>query len=167
MTATESERRVRAVAAGGLAVPADPVARDRQHERRETELPERRGVDEQAGEEAADRAGDRAAQQRDCDEHHEQEVGDAAEDVHLREDRDLEDRRDEEEHRGLEAVEDAHRFLVEMSAATASSESKRANGATVTVRNVAMSVRADVENPADRDAVRIDARVAAVDASPA
>ena len=70
----------------------------------------------------------RAAQERDGDEHHEHEVGHAAEHVHLREDRDLEDRRDEEEHRGLEAVERAHRFFVETSAATASSESKRANG---------------------------------------
>ena len=128
------ERRVPAVASGRLAVAADPVAGDREHERREPEGAERRCVDEQAGEEAADRAEDRAAQQRDGDERDEQDVRHAAEHVHLREDRDLEDRRDEEQHRGLEAVDPVHRFFVEISAATASSESNRANGVTCTVR---------------------------------
>ena len=122
-----------AVAAGRLAVAADPVAGDREHERRQAERAERRRVDDQAREEAAEGADDRAAQQRDGDERHEQKVRHASEDVHLREDRDLEDRRDEEEHRGLDAVEPVHRCLVEISAATASSESSCANGVTCTV----------------------------------
>ena len=58
-------RRVRAVAAGRLPVPADPEAGEREDERREAERAERGGVDDQAGEEAADRAGDAAAQERD------------------------------------------------------------------------------------------------------
>ena len=134
------ERRVRAVAAGRLAVAPDPVAGERQHERRQPELAERRRVDEEAGEEAADRADDGAAQERDGDERHEHEIRHAAEHVHLREDRDLKDRRDEEQCRGLEAVDARHRFFVETSAATASSESKLANGWTFTVRKVAMSL---------------------------
>ena len=56
------ERRVRAVAAGRLAVAADPVAGEREQERGDAERPEVRRVDEQPGEEAADRAEDRAAQ---------------------------------------------------------------------------------------------------------
>ena len=134
------ERGMTPVATGRLAVPADPVAGDRQDERGQPELAERRRVDEQPGEEAADGADDGAAQQRHGHERHEHEVGHAAEHVHLSEDRDLEDRRDEQEHRGLEAVERVHRFFVEMSAVTVSSESKLANGETVTVRNVAMSL---------------------------
>ena len=75
------------------------------------------------------------------DEHHEQKVWDAAEHVRLREDRYLENRRDEEDDRGLDSVDAVHRFFVEMSAATVSSESKRANGSTCTVRYDAMSLR--------------------------
>ena len=129
---------MRAVAPGGLAVAADPVAGERQDERGEAELAERRRVDEQAGEEAARGADDRPAQQRHGDERHEQEVGHAAEHVDLREDRDLKDRRDEEQRRGLEAVDRRHgsfgeRFVATR-AATESSESKWANGATWIVR---------------------------------
>ena len=64
----------------------------------------------------------------------------AAEHAGLGEDRELQDRRDEQQSRGLEAVDRAHCRLVGTSAATASSESKRANGVTCTVRNVAMSL---------------------------
>ena len=87
---------MRAVASGRLAVASDPVAGDREDERREPEPAERRGVDEQAGEEPGARADDGSAEQRDGNERHEQHVGDAVEDVYLREDRDLQDRRDEE-----------------------------------------------------------------------
>ena len=62
------ERRVRAVAARRLAVAADPVARDGEHESGQPELPERRDVDEDAAEEPAHRAEHRAAQERDGDE---------------------------------------------------------------------------------------------------
>ena len=72
-----------AVAAGRLAVAADPVAGEREQERGEPERPERRGVDEQPGEEAADGADDRAAEERDRDERDEQEVGHAAEHVEI------------------------------------------------------------------------------------
>ena len=71
-------------------------------------MPERGRVDEQPGEEAAHRADDAAAQQRDRDERDEQHVGDGAEDVDLREDRDLDDRRDEEQGGGLDAVAEGH-----------------------------------------------------------
>ena len=132
---------MRAVAARRLAVAADPVAGDRQHERGQPELRERRGVDEQPAEETADRTEERAAQQRDGDERHEQQVGLAAEHARLREDRDLEDRRDEQEHRGLEAVDAGHRLLrSRRGRRPTSSESKLANGLTCTVRNVAMSL---------------------------
>ena len=103
------ERRVRAVAAGRLAVAADPVARERQHERREAERAERGRVDDEPGEEAADRTDDAAAEQGDRDERDEQHVGHGAEDVDLREDRDLGDRCDEEQGGGLDAVADGHR----------------------------------------------------------
>ena len=92
---------------------------------------------EQPGEEAAYRADDRSAQQRDRDERHEQHVGDASEHVDLREDRDLHDRRDEQQRRGLEAVGDRHGSVdafVGMRAATASIPVSFANGATCTVR---------------------------------
>jgi hypothetical protein len=128
------ERRVRAVPPRRLAVTADPVAGDREHERRQPEVAERRGVDEQSGIEAADGAEDRAAQQRDGDERDKKDFRHAADHVHLREDRDLQNRRDEEQHRGLEAVDRVHRFFVGISAATTSSESNRANGVTCTVR---------------------------------
>ena len=93
------------------------------------------------GEEAADGPDDAAAQQRDRDERDEQEVGDGAEDVHLREDRDLGDRRDEEQRGGLDAVaERSSCGFFGTSAATASSEPRLAKGCTCTWRNVAMSV---------------------------
>ena len=99
---------MRAIASGRLAVAPDPVSGDRQHERRQAELAERRGVDEQPGEEAARRTDDRTAEKRDGDERHEQDVRHATEHVHLREDRHLHDRRDEEKRGGLEAVDDVH-----------------------------------------------------------
>ena len=127
-----------AIASGRLAVAPDPVAGDRQHERRETEPAERRGVDEQPGEEASACADDRPAEERDGDEHHEQHIRHASEHVHLREDRDLHDRREEEERGGLDAVDDVHgsfgvRFVATR-AATESSEPSDANGVTCTVR---------------------------------
>ena len=107
-------------------------------------MPERRGVDEEPGEEAADGAGDAAAEQGDRDERDEQDVGDGAEDVDLREDRDLGDRRDEEQGGGLDAVAERHRRgFFGTSTATASSEPRFAKGCTCTWRNVAVSVRAD------------------------
>src|SRR5437764_2257510 len=61
------ERRVAAVAAGRLAVAADPVAGDSQDERREPERAEVGGVDDEPGAEAAGGAEDGAAQARDAD----------------------------------------------------------------------------------------------------
>ena len=133
-----------AVASGRLAVAADPVPGDREHQRGEPELSERRRVDDQAGAEAADRADDRAAKQRDGDERHEQQVRHAAEQVDLGEDRDLDDRRDEEDHRGLDAVEHAHGSFgagfVETSAVTESSDPNWAYGATCTWTKMALSL---------------------------
>ena len=80
-TPTDEERRVGAVAAGRLAVAADPVAGDREQQRGDAERPEVRRVDEQPGPEAGDGAEDRAAQQRDAEQRDEQEVRRAAEDV--------------------------------------------------------------------------------------
>ena len=69
-----------------------------------------------------------------CDEQH---VGDAAEHVDLREDRDLDDRRDEQQRRGLEAVGERHGAFdafIGIRAATASIPVSFENGATCTVR---------------------------------
>ncbi len=123
-----------AIASGRLSVASDPVAGDGEHERGQSQRAERRSVDEQSGEEAAERADDRSAQKRHGHEHDEQEVGHAAEHVHLREDRYLKDRRDEEEHRGLEAVDSVHRCVFGISAATASSDWSCADGVTCTLR---------------------------------
>ena len=100
-----------AVAAGCLAVAADPVPGDRQQQRGDAEGGQRRGVDEQAREEAAGGAVDRAAQERDRDERQQHDVGVAAEDVDLVEDRHLQDGRDEDQQRGLRRLEqiDGHR----------------------------------------------------------
>ena len=91
------ERRVGAVAAGGLAVAPDPVAGQRQQQRGEPERLEGRRVDDEAREESGAGSGHGTAQQRDGDERDEQEVGRAAEDLDVREDRDLEDRGEEDE----------------------------------------------------------------------
>jgi len=56
------EGRVRPVAAGGLAVAADPVADQRQEERAEPERLERGRVEDQPGEEPGAGAHDRAPQ---------------------------------------------------------------------------------------------------------
>ena len=132
---------MRAVAAGRLAVAPDPVAGEGQDERREAERAERRGVDDEPREEAADGSGDAAAEQRDRDERDEQDVGDGAEDMSLREDRDLGDRCDEEQGGGLDAVAERHRRgFFGTSTATASSEPRSAKGCTCTCRNVEVSV---------------------------
>src|SRR4029077_2349828 len=102
------KRRMRAVAAGRLSIPPDPVARGGQNERREAERAERRGVDEQAREEAPDGAGNAAAEQGEPDERDEQDVRNGAEDMYLGEDRDLSNRRNEEQGGGLDAVAECH-----------------------------------------------------------
>ena len=60
-------------------------------------------------EEAADGAGDAPAEQGERYERDEQDVGHGPEYVDLREDRDLYDRRDEEQGGGLDAVAEGHR----------------------------------------------------------
>ena len=67
-TATDEQRRVRAVAAGRLAVAADPVAgRASAGATVKPSVSSVIDVDEQAAEEAGDGAEDRAAQERDRD----------------------------------------------------------------------------------------------------
>ena len=124
------ERRVRAVAAGRLAVAPDPVAADREHERRQAERLEVGGVDEQAAEEAPRRAEDRAAQQCDGHDRHEEKVRHAAEDVDVREQRHLHDGDEEEQSSRLDDVEWVHLRSSGTRIATESSDEKSANGFT-------------------------------------
>src|SRR5215203_2825536 len=102
------ERRVRAVAAGRLAVAAGPVARQRVEERSHAERVERHYVDEEPCEEAGRRADNRPAQERDREEREQEHVGDAAGDVERREDRDLEQGGDEDDRRDDGALGEAH-----------------------------------------------------------
>jgi hypothetical protein len=135
------ERGMRTVAARGLPVTPDPVAGERQHERREAHRAESRGVDEESREEAADGADDAAAQQSERHERDEQQVRHCAEDMELGEDRDLCDRRHEEQDGSLDAVNQAHWFcFVGTSTATASSAPRSAKGCTCTCRNASVSV---------------------------
>ena len=140
---------MRAVAAGRLSVATDPVAGEREHERREPKRAERCRIDEEPCEEASDGARDAAAQQGERDERDEQKVGDGAEDVGLGEDRDLRNRRHKEQHGGLDAVEQAHRrWCVGTSTPTASSEPRFAKGCTCTWRKLAVSATpTDVTRP--------------------
>src|SRR3954451_23518118 len=124
------ERRVRAVAAGGFAVAPDPVAADGEHERRQAERLEVRGVDEQPAEEAARGAEDRAAQQRDGNDRHEQQVRHAAEDVDARQQRNLHDGDEEEQSSRLDDVERVHFRSSGTRIATESSDEKSENGVT-------------------------------------
>ena len=64
----------------------------------------------------------RAAEQGDGHERHEQQVGVAAEHVHLREDRDLRDRSQKEQDARLDDVQGFHLLFVATRAATESSE---------------------------------------------
>ena len=96
---------MRAVAPGGLAVAPDPVADQRQQERAEAQRLEGGRVNDEAGEESCAGTGHRAAQQRHSDDRDQQEIGDAAEDLDVREDGHLEDGRDKDEHRDLEAAD--------------------------------------------------------------
>ncbi len=137
---------MRPVAAGRLAVASDPVAGERQHERGQTERAEGGRVDEEPCEEAADGTCDAPAEQGERHERDEQDVGHGPEDVDLGEDRDLNDRRDEEQGGGLDAVAEAHRCcFLGTSAETASSEPRFAKGCTCTCRNAAVSVALTVE----------------------
>src|SRR5215475_4549314 len=114
---------MRAVAAGRLSVSPDPVARERQHEGREPERPERGRVHEEPCEEASDGADDTAPEQRERDERDEEDVGDGPEYMELRENRNLGDRRHEEQGGGLRAVDERHRRgFFGINTATASSE---------------------------------------------
>src|SRR5262245_10544163 len=98
------ERRMRAVPAGRLAVAADPVAGERQEQRARAERLQVRGVDEEPGVEACDRAEDRASQESDGRKRDEHEVGRAAARLDAREDRALEDHGREEDDAGLQDV---------------------------------------------------------------
>src|SRR5204863_6739489 len=119
--------RVSPVAPGRLAVSADPVTGDRQQQRGDPERLQGRGVDDEAHGEPRDRAEDRPAQQRDRDERDEHEVGGAVKDVDLREQRDLDDGRDEEDRGRLGGVSDHRRFFG-ISTSTELSVLKSANG---------------------------------------
>jgi hypothetical protein len=84
--ADRDEGGMRAVAAGRLAVPAGPVAGDREQQGRDAERLQVRGVEQQAAPEPRQGADDRAAQERDADDRHEQEIGRPVQDRHARED---------------------------------------------------------------------------------
>ena len=101
---------MRPVAAGRLAIAADPVAGNRQKQRRDAERLQRRRVDDEPGAEARGRPEDRSAQERNGDEGDEHEVGRSVEDVDLREQRHLKDRGDEE-NRGAFRDVGCHRFF--------------------------------------------------------
>ena len=101
-----------------------------------------------------------AAEQGERDERDQEHVGHCAEDVNLGEDRDLGDRRDEQQGGGLDAVAERHRCgFFGTSTATESSEPRLANGCTCTCRYTAVSVGSDRRDPADRDVVRIEIRI--------
>src|ERR671931_63167 len=138
------QRRVCTLATGRLAVAPDPVARERQQQRREPEHPEVAGVREQAGAEAGDGAEHRAAQQRDAYDRDQQELWTAVEEVDLREDRDLQDHGNEQESRRLGGVGGDHGAtgtrLFETSAVTESSEPKLTYGSIWIVLKYAVSV---------------------------
>ena len=124
-------RRVAAVAAGRLAVAADPVGADGEQERGDAEGLQLRRVHEQPGHEARRRAEERAAQERHAEQRHEQQVRHRARDVDRREERDLDQRGDEEERRRLDDVrghgsDGVGRRLLRTT--TESSEPKRTNG---------------------------------------
>src|SRR5919201_949536 len=128
------ERCVRPVAPGRLAVAPDPVAGDREEKRRDAERVQVGRVDHEPRAESSDRAGDRPAQERDRDEGEQEQVRAPAEEGERGDDRDLDDRRDEQQHRRLRWLDRDHGsfgcgFLV-TSTATASSEPKSTNGST-------------------------------------
>ena len=119
------ERRVQAVAPGGLGVAPGPVAGDGEQQRGHAERVERQDVEQETAAEPGDGAGDRAAEQRDADQRQEQEVGRAAEDVDAHDDRRLQQGGDEDQHRDRGGV--AHRRRLASrgtSTATASSDAK-------------------------------------------
>src|SRR5215210_709018 len=127
------EGRMAAVTAGRLAVAADPVAGDRQEQRGDAERAQGGRVDEQPGREAGGGAIDRPAKERDRDQGEEDDVGIATQDRDVREDRHLQDRSDEDEHGGLERLEqvDRHRLRsFSTSTITDWSESKCTRGET-------------------------------------
>src|SRR5581483_10495369 len=107
---------------------------------------ERGRVHDETREEASHCAREAAAEQSECDERDEEDVGNRSEDVDPREDRDLGDRRDEEQGGGLDAVAESHRRgFFGTSTATASGEPRFAKGCTCTWRNVAVSVAVTLE----------------------
>src|SRR4051794_28041428 len=121
--------RMRAVAAGGLAVAAGPVARGRKHERRDAEdRAERRDVDQEPGAKAGERAEDRPAEERHHDDRHEDDVG--REEAPRPEEGHLDDDRHEEDQRRLQRVQDVHPRSFGISTVTACSEPKSAYGFT-------------------------------------
>ena len=101
-------RRVRAVSSGRLPITTDPEAGEREDERRQAERRERRGVDDQTGEETPERAGDAAAEERDRDERHEKQVRRRPEHVDLGEIRNLSHRRHEQQDGDLHAIPGTH-----------------------------------------------------------
>jgi hypothetical protein len=95
--------RVEAIAGSRLAVPSDPEPADRQQEGGDAERSERCGVEQQAGQEAGDGPEDRASQERDGQQRHEDDAGGAEQPV-FGEHRDLQKGGDEQDERGLHAV---------------------------------------------------------------
>src|SRR5205085_3879152 len=127
--ADREEGCVRAVAAGRLAVAADPVAREREQQGADAERAEVRGVDQEPAREAGDRPGDRAAEERDAEERDEQQVRRSVQDRHLGEDRGLEDRRQEDRDGHLRRIQAQHSCgLVGTRTSTNSSDEKSAKG---------------------------------------
>src|SRR5918996_4775872 len=111
--------RVGAVAPGGLSITAGPVAGQREQQRGQPQRVEREHIEQEPPAEAGHRAGDRPAQERDADQDEQQHVGRAAEQVERREERRLEEGRDEHEAGDRGGV--AHRST---STTTESSEEK-------------------------------------------
>src|SRR5262249_39265459 len=100
-------------------------------QRGETERAESRRVDEEPREEAAHGADEAPAEQGERDERDQQDVWHGAEDMELREDRDLGDRRDEQQGGGLDAVADGHRCcFLGTSTSTEPSDPRFAKGVT-------------------------------------
>src|SRR5262249_26324421 len=109
-------------------VTSGPVTGEREQQGREAEHSEHAGVRDQSRAESGERAEDRAAQKRNRDHRNEQELRPAVHDRDVRQNRDLDDRRDEENRGGFRAVGDDHGFRFGTSAITESSPEKSTYG---------------------------------------
>ena len=134
------ERREATIATCRLAVPTRPEAREREDERGDSQRPECRDVDDEPPDEPEYRAGDRAAQEPQCDDGHEQDVRRPAANHDRGHDDDLQHRGDERDGERPEPDRGGHRRSVGTRTITESSAPKSTYGSTCTCWKRSVSV---------------------------